>query len=579
MTTPTRNLHCPLRLGGFAALRDALDYAAHGETGINFFDLRGRVIDTLTYRALRGRALDAAWWLHGSGLPAGARVALVAETSVDFLTLFYACQYAGLVPCPLADRPPAGKADTYVDTLRRWLMRAGAALLMVPARLGECARLAAAGTPTVVHGYGEATLAKNHDEGAPAGQAHTIAYVQFSSGSTAEPKGVVVTQRALMSNATSIARDGLRMGPNDRAFSWLPLYHDMGLVGFSVVALCGQRSVDYLAPASFAARPLLWLRLMSAQGSTIVYAPPFAWELAAQRYNGEADIDLHGLRIAGVGGDMLDARTLQACVERLAPAGLRDTAMQPSYGMAEATLAISMTRAGEAPRLDHVRMTRASNGNPVAMSVTPQQATHHLVSSGRVLPGLELQARDATGVKLPDRHVGHLWVIGDSILQRYLDTPDRDVRDEHGFFDTGDLGYIHGDQVFVTGRAKDMVPIRGRNLWLADIEWAADRVAPLSNGDASAIVLEDGTEVRVALFLQRAPSTAAEREALRDKVAAAVLQGCGIPVRVHFVAPGSLPYTTSGKLARQRLRDLYLSGSLVMEPPVHTPSQPMEAMT
>ena len=203
IATPTCNARLPLRLGGFAALRDALDYAAQGDTGVNFHDLRGRLQASMPYAQLRERAMAVAWWLHRGGFAAGTRVALIAETSPDFLAAFYGSQYAGVVPCPLPGRTHAGAEDAYVASLCRWLARADAPLLLVPERLFGCATLAAAASGTTVSCYENLPLAPEADGRDAPAPAHEIAYVQFSSGSTAEPKGVVVTQQALMANASA----------------------------------------------------------------------------------------------------------------------------------------------------------------------------------------------------------------------------------------------------------------------------------------------------------------------------------------------------------------------------------------
>lgn len=578
IATPTRNAKLPLRLGRFAVLRDALDYAAHGDTGINFHDVRGRLQESMSYAQLRDRALAVAWWLHRSGHVTGTRIALIAETSADFLAAFYGSQYAGLVPCPLPGRAPVGSVDAYVASLCRWLARADASMLLAPERLLGCATLAAASSGIAVSCYENLPRIPEEDRRDAPAPAHDVAYVQFSSGSTAEPKGVVVTQRALMANATAIAQHGLRMHADDRAFSWLPLYHDMGLVGFSVVALCGQRSVDYLAPASFAARPLQWLRLMSTQRSTIVYAPPFAWQIAAQRYGGEPDIDLSALRIAGIGGDMLEPSVLDTCMQKLAPAGLRTCAWQPSYGMAEATLAISMTDVERPPTVDDVVLAYAKDGTPLAARSARWRATRRLVGAGRTLPGIQLEARSDKGARLPDRHIGQLWVRGNSIMRHYLGET-RDRCDERGFFDTGDLGYLDDGEVFITGRSKDMIPIRGRNVWLRDLEWTAERVRPLMPGDTAALAFDASADTSLVLLVQRRIADEQEGSALAIRITEAIVQALGVSVRVQFVPPRSLPYTTSGKLARQELVRLYLSGALQLAAAPGVPARNLEPTT
>jgi len=562
--TPTRNVSLPFQQGGFKSLCEVLDYAAQGDTGLNFHDVRGRLEQTLSYVHLRRSAVAVAKRLRERGLTIGSPIALVAETSPAFLKLFYACQYAGFVPCPLPHHLRTGAPDAYVAQLRQLLARTRAHLLLVPERLVDSATQAAEGLPITTTGFDMLLQDLPEDDTAWLSDVpdQPTAYVQFSSGSTAEPKGVVVSQAALMANVDAIARHGLRMQEDDRAFSWLPLYHDMGLVGFSVVAMCAQRSVDYLAPMSFAARPLQWLRLMSACRSTITYAPLFAWHLAAQRYEGTAqDIDLSSLRIAGVGGDMVQAAQLDDCMRILASAGLRANAMQPSYGLAEATLAISMTDAAECPRVDNILLADAMGGTPVATATAtaPSHATRRLVSAGRPLPGIEVQVRDAAGSLLPDRHVGHLWIRGSSVMQKYLDADA--PRGANAFLDTGDLGYLHDGEIFVSGRAKDLVLVRGRNIWLQDIEWLAERVPPLVAGDTAAIAVDDDVNGSLVLLVQRAVTDADAQEALRQQLVDAVLQALGVTVRVLFLPARSLLFTTSGKLARQQMRQRYSSGA------------------
>ncbi|HYG07941.1 MAG TPA: AMP-binding protein [Stenotrophomonas sp.] len=550
--TPTANDDLPLRLGRFASLREALDYAARGVTGLNFHDARGALTAVLSYTELRQRALALARHWRMLGFMAGERIALIAETSPQFLVHFYAAQYAGLVACPLPCRAVAGGHAAYVAQLQQLLAGIGPRAVFAPRGVLAQVRAAATGMTVacmddtdveVIGASGPSTL--------PTVDADVPAYLQFSSGSTAQPKGVVVRQSALMHNATAIAAHGLRMRADDRACSWLPLYHDMGLVGFSVVALCGQRSVDYLPPMAFAARPLAWLRLMSRCRTSIVYAPAFAWRLAAQRYRGEADIDLSALRVAGVGGDMIQPELLDASAAALAPTGFRREAFQPSYGMAEATLAISMSAPGVGPR------TEAA----VEDSAQPRTSKRY-ISCGAPLPGIELRVEDEHGQVLPERAAGRLWVRGPNVLRAYH-SGHSDMGGEHpalradGFLDTGDLGFVSGGEVFPTGRAKELIIIRGRNLWPQDVEWLIERLPGLAPGDVAAFAAADAQdEDALVLLIQHATGG----EMLRAAVQTAVAEAFGVLARVVFVPPRSLPFTSSGKLARAHARARYLAG-------------------
>lgn len=553
--TPTSNRRVPFRPGGFSNLREALDYAATGLTGVNFYDARGALTEVMTYTELREEARDLARRWRGMPLEPGDRIAMVAETSARFLIHFYASQYAGLVPCTLPHRMLAGGREAYAAQLRGLLERIAPSAAFAPTRVLPDVRGAAAeAIPVFAFDDAGSLAATRRDDELPAFDPSIPAYVQFSSGSTSQPKGIVVQHSALMHNATAIAVHGLRMEPWDRACSWLPLYHDMGLVGFSVVALCGQRSVDYLSPTTFAARPVAWLRLMSQRRSTIVYAPAFAWRLAAQRYRGEPDIDLSALRVAGIGGDMIAPQMIETCANALAPTGFRLSAFQPSYGMAEATLAVSMSPVGATLRLEP--------GDSEAQD-TAQHPARLYVGCGHPLPGVDVRVEDAAGNILPERAAGRLWIRGPNVMRSYH--PHADATSEtaraDGFFDSGDIGFLADGEVFPTGRSKELIILRGRNLWPQDVEWLVERLPGLKAGDVAAIGVPDAhDEESLTLLVQRAPRTERSEVEMEVLIAGAVAEALGVVPHIVFIPPGSLPFTSSGKLARAQARASYLSG-------------------
>ena len=282
--TPTEG-GTPRRFGDFDTLADALDYAADGETGLNFYNGKGELAVALPYRTLRADALSLARRLLRAGLARGDRVAIVAETHPDVVAAFCACQYAGLVPALLPLPPAFGGKDVYVEHIRRLVRAARASALFVPRPLVDW--LAASAREAGLKAFGSVAELPPEapDDRAPLlpSRPDDVAYLQFSSGSTRFPTGVAVRQRALMSNVESILRHGLQARPDDRAVSWLPLYHDMGLVGFLLAPLAGQVSVDLLPSPEFARRPHLWLRLLSANRGTLSYSPSFGYELCVRR--------------------------------------------------------------------------------------------------------------------------------------------------------------------------------------------------------------------------------------------------------------------------------------------------------
>lgn len=550
--TPTRNRGLAMRPGGFNHLSHALDYAAQGQTGINFHDARGNLVHALGYAQLRERALSMAARLQQMGIAPGERIAVIATTSPAFLALFYATQYIGVVPCPLPFNALPGGRAAYAAQLAALLSATGAHWLFSPLGTLACAEDAARGKARLQpleELYEDCTACTALPRRII--DADIPAYVQFSSGSTAAPKGVVVRQQALMANADAIALHGLRLHEDDRACSWLPLYHDMGLVGFSVVPVCSQRSVDYLPPHVFAARPTAWLELMSQRRTSIVFAPSFAWQLAARRCSPQAGLDLGNLRVAGVGGDHVRASDLDAFAQALAPAGFRRSAFLPSYGLAEATLAVCMADIDTPPRIDPQPPSTAAETTLIGRC---------LVGCGRPLPGTELQVRGPTKLPLPDGCIGQLWIRGPGVMHRYLHADTQaPLPDADGFLDTGDLGYLRDGELFVTGRAKELIVIRGRNLWPQDIEAAAAHAAGLDPADLAAVAIEHDVQEALAVLVQ-CSADEQRRQHITERIVETIAITFGVQCDVVLLPPRSLPYTTSGKLARNRAKALCRAG-------------------
>ncbi len=556
------------RAGDFATLPAALDYAAGGETGLNFYSVRGELTAALSYRALREDARTLASRLLGLKLLPGERVAIVAETHPDVVRLFCACQYAGLVPVPLPVPFAFGGREAYIAHIHRLAAEARAAALFTPDSLfGWFA------TPGAESWRISSTVARLRD--APLGQVKLpeaapgdLAYLQFSSGSTRFPKGIVIKQKALMANASAILSHGLQIQPDDRAVSWLPLYHDMGLVGFLLSPMAGQVTVDLFATQDFVRRPQLWLSLISSGRGTISYSPSFGYDLCTRRQRsiGETKLDLGSWRIAGIGGDMIRPAVLADFAQSFSGSGFRAKAFLPSYGMAESTLAISFAPIGAGIETDTFDLDLMEQDGVALAPESAAARTRTVVLCGVALPGHEIEVRGASGAVLPERVAGRIFVRGPSVMQGYdgrLDEPNL-MLSADGWLETGDLGYRLGETLVVTGRTKDLIIINGRNIWPQDLEWSVERSVPeVRTGDVAAFsVEEDGQEVLVLAVEARGLSDPAAGQKLIETVSDTVRTSHGLDSRIILVAPGSLPYTSSGKLSRVITRQHYLEATL-----------------
>lgn len=564
--TPSRNSSLDYLLGEFSTITDALDYAAQGETGYNFYNLRGEVVASLPYSELRTRALDVADRLAGR-FERDARIGLVADTSAEFFVTFFACQYAGLVPAPMPLPVNLGGKDGYILQLTQMLTCADAAAAIGPAGLSDFLREAANACENVDVIDFDA-LAQLPATGDPrAFSKDEMCYIQYSSGSTSAPKGVIGTQKSVCSNLLSITRDGLKAQQGDRAASWLPLYHDMGLIGFALAPLFAQMTVDYLATSDFVRRPLMWLRLMTQNKATIAYSPSFGYELAAKRA-GRAEpgaIDLSSVRVAGIGGDMVRPEALNAFIEAFAPFGFDQKAFTPSYGMAEATLAISFPALGQPVVVDTVDMrhyTRSGIAQP-ASAVTSPEHSRGFVLCGEALPGHAIEVRNTDGKAIGEREVGRIFIKGPSLTPGYYQDPTSTGAMYHGeWLDTGDMGYLLDGQIAITGRAKDLIIINGRNIWPQDIEWAVEKVDGVRSGGVAAFSIDDGTGERVVVVIERRGGMDTdEREEMKREIAKVIQNAAGAPAEIVLARPHSLVMTSSGKLSRAKVKIKYLDGA------------------
>ena len=564
--TPTLDT-LPRRLADFDTIGEALDYAATGQRGLNFHDARGTLERAYTFAELREDALVHARRFLALGTKPGDRIALVAETGREFAACFFGAVYAGAWPVPLPLPTSFGGREAYVDQLSVQLKSCDPILLLYPEVLSDFGSGAADKAGVASRAWEDFATVKPASGELPKSSADDIAYLQYSSGSTRFPHGVAVTHRALLDNLHAHGI-GLKVQDSDRCISWLPWYHDMGLVGCFLSPISLQLSVDYLKTEDFARRPLAWLDMITRNpGTSVSYSPTFGYDICSRRMSSqtraEDRFDLSRWRIAGNGADMIRPDVMQAFVDCFAPAGFEARAFCPSYGLAEATLAVSLMPPGEGIRLELVEENELSGCAPDGADRPKRYRA--VVNCGRPVIGMEIEVRGPAGKILPDRGIGQVYVRGASVMHSYFrdEESTRACLSADGWLDTGDMGYMSKGYIFIVGRAKDMIIINGRNHWPQDIEWAVEQLPGFKSGDIAAFAITGPSgEETPAVLVHCRISGNEERGRLRDEIRERVRAITGITPVVELVPPRTLPRTSSGKLSRTKARNLYLSGEI-----------------
>ena len=564
--TPTLD-QLPRSLADFDTMGEALDYAAQGKRGLNFHDARGTLTRAYPYSELRGDALAAARRFLALGIRPGERIALVAETGAEFATAFFGAVYAGAWPVPLPLPTSFGGREAYVDQLAIQLKSCDPALLLYPPELADFCGQAGGQAGVTSRSWDTLDSVEPAAGELPTARPNDIAYLQYSSGSTRFPHGVAVTHRALLDNLHAHGF-GLKVLETDRVISWLPWYHDMGLVGCLLSPIAMQMSVDYLKTEDFARRPLAWLDMITRNpGTSVSYSPTFGYDICSRRMSSqtraEDRFDLRHWRIAGNGADMIRPDVMQAFVDCFDAAGFKAGAFCPSYGLAEATLAVSLMPPGEGIRLELVEENELSGGT--ADDDSRPRRYRAVVNCGKPVKGMEVEIRSPADETLPDRGIGKVYVRGASVMHSYFrdEESTRACLSDDGWLDTGDMGYMSSGYIFIVGRAKDMIIINGRNHWPQDIEWAVEQLPGFKSGDIAAFAITGPSgEETPAVLVHCRVSDNEERGRLRDQIRERVRAITGITPVVELVPPRTLPRTSSGKLSRTKARNLYLSGEI-----------------
>ncbi len=549
-------------------LIDALSALPRGDArGFRFVTARGEQ-HYHPYEALEGEARRRAAKLAALGLRKGDRIALVIADPEEFVLSFLGASVAGLISVPIYPRASFNfkVRKSYAETVSHIVRSAGARMLLTLASTRDTIEEALA----VDTGLERIVVLEEFLEGDPpacefpAVGPQDLCFLQFTSGSTSLPKGVMVTHGNLVANARAfLGPRGLDLRKDDVGIGWLPLYHDMGLIGFVLGTLICDLPTVLLPTEAFVRRPGIWLEAISRYGGTITFAPNFAYALVTRRMRDQdlEGLDLSRLRVAGCGAEPINADVMRQFCTRFAPVGFRPEALLPCYGMAEATLAVTFHDHDRPIVTDTVYASTLGVGKALSAKPDTEFRTVELVGCGHPFPGHELRIVDESGRELPERCVGEIISRGPSTTLGYFGQPEAtSVGYRDGWLYTGDLGYIADDQLYICGRCKDLIIIHGSNYYPQDIEWSVAEVPGVQRSTVVAFsVMRDGEETLIVCAEGKAPDAIQLRRAIAEKVA----ESAGLRVgHVAVVQPGTLPRTSSGKVQRRKTKAQFETGEL-----------------
>ncbi len=559
----------PLRpADGFSTFVELLRYRAafQGDrTAFVYLEEGERPAEPWSYAELDCRARAVAARLQADGVT-GGRALLLYPAGLDFVAAFLGCLYAGVTAVPLAPPGPA-RLSQALPRIEAVIKDAEPSVLLANAKVAEAWRALGDEAPAGLRALATDDIGRSNadDWQEPDVGPNSIAMLQYTSGSTGAPKGVVLTHRNLL-DQSAIIRELFGFSDEDRGCSWLPVYHDMGLIGMILQPIDTCCPVTLMSPVPFLQRPLRWLRAISDFRATYTTAPNFAYELCVRKV-GPSDLenlDLSCLRQALVGAEPVREGTLRRFHETFAPAGFRWETFRPCYGLAETTLAVSGSGKGDGPNVVTVNAAALEQGR-----ITPNDCGPSLVSAGGISEAFEVAIVDPQSrQRCPADQVGEVWVKGGSVAAGYWRREDVDTfaaqpvdSDSGPFLRTGDLGFVREGELFITGRLKDMVIHGGRNLYPQDLEaTAASAHAAVRPGCAVAFAVDGETEERLVIVAEiedrrRHPCDPAQvikaiRRAIADQHDANAWD-------VVLVAPGEIFKTSSGKVQRHACKAAY----------------------
>ena len=545
---------------------------------------------TLTFGELYAAGNRCAAELARRGVPAGGRVAMMLPTSRAFFVSYAGILLAGAIPVPIYPPFRADRIEEYAARQSAILNNAEVCLLLTFRRAEAVAKLLRPRVRSLSGVVDAEKLIEAADKAPPPSPGalplHVsgsrvrhgidIALLQYTSGSTGDPKGVMLTHTNLLANMRAIG-EAVQLGPDDVGISWLPLYHDMGLIGAWLTPLHYGIPMAVMSPLAFLTRPERWLQAFHKHRGTIAAAPNFAYELCVRKIADKdiKGVDLSSWRAALNGAEPVNPETLERFAERFASYGFRREAQLPVYGLAEAALAVTVPPLNRGPLVDRIeRETFTAQGRAVPAGLE-DETTIAFVSSGKALPEHEVCIVDKHGNGVPDRTEGFLWFRGPSATSGYYRNPKATEAllplgpatspGEYSWVNSGDRAYLADGEFYVTGRVKDIIIKGGRNLYPHEVEELAARADGIRKGCIVAFGLTDeasGTE-KLVVVAETRERDASRRSALAAAVTDLVSRGLGLPPdRVELIPPGSIPKTSSGKLRREETKQLYLAGTL-----------------
>jgi fatty-acyl-CoA synthase len=545
------------------SLASRIESSAGRGGAITFID--GDAADRVEWKRLVDEARGMAAVLQSRGVQPGDHVALLGPTSRDLVTAIAAVWLAGativIMPIPMR----MASIEEFVAATRRRLRRADVALFCIDPQLAAFVEPEPGDPPMV--GLDELRPGPGRPTAAafdrPADDPDRLAILQFTSGSTSDPKGVALPHRTVAANLDAITVAAELDPDHDVLVSWLPLYHDMGLVGLLTLPMTTGTDLVLGAPQDFMASPLRWMQWISDFGGTATAGPNFSWVLATRALQRASGLDLSSLRIALNGAEPVDPDTVEAFVVAAVPHGMRPGAVFPAFGMAEVAIAGTFPPPMAGLRTDAVDLRRLESER-VAVPVEPgTPGSRRLAKLGRPVPGLEIRVVDpATGDELAERQVGELEIRGTSVCSGYYNDPEATEALFHdGWLRTGDLAYLVDGELVMCGRIKDVIIVGGRNVFPEDIERAVGEVEGVRAGNVIAFGVEgrNHKEAIVVVAETKLEETRELHASINEHVRAVV----GVPAKeIVLVPPGSLPKTSSGKLQRSLCRERYLSTEL-----------------